>query len=99
MGVDPPVSEVRLEQEVEPVGFNKDLVQMAPEITRCTSAEEGGMEKPFEWEGHSLQAEEALQQRWHLEDRVQDGEKRICSLAPAHGLRQIASPSLCSSFP
>ena len=97
MGVDPPVRKVHLEQEVEPVGFNED--QMASEITRCTSAEESGAEEPFAWEGHGLLAEEVLQQRWHLEDRAQDGERRICSLAPARGLRQITSPSLCSSFP
>lgn len=58
MGIDPPVSKVHLEQEVEPVGFNK--AQVASEITGCTSAEEGGMEEPFEQEGHSLQAEEVL---------------------------------------
>lgn len=59
-----------LEKEVEPAGFSK-----ASEVTRCTSAEEGGMEEPLEWEGHGLQAEEALQQRWHLEDRAQDGSR------------------------
>lgn len=48
MGVAPPVSQVRLEQEVKPVGFHKDLVQMAPEITSCAPAEEGGTEKPIE---------------------------------------------------
>lgn len=45
-----------LEEEVKPVGFNKD--QMASEITRCSSAEEGDAEEPFEWEG--LKAEEVL---------------------------------------
>lgn len=57
------------------------------------------LEKPFEREGHGLQAEEVLQERWHLEDRAQDGEQGIRSLAPARGPRQIISPSLCSSFP
>lgn len=37
------------EEEVKPVGFNKD--QMAAEITRCFSAEEDEAEEPFEWEG------------------------------------------------
>lgn len=41
---------------MEPVGFSK-----ASEVTRCTSAEEGGVEEPLECEGHSLQAEEVLQ--------------------------------------
>lgn len=50
LGVAPPVSQVRAEQEVKPVGFHKDLVQMAPEATRCAPAEEGGTEKPFERE-------------------------------------------------
>lgn len=38
-----------LEEEVKPVGFNKD--QMAAEITRCSSAEEDEAEEPFKWEG------------------------------------------------
>lgn len=59
MGVGPPVRKVHLGQEVEPPGFNKN--QMASEITVCASAEEGGMEGLFEWEGHGLQAEEVLQ--------------------------------------
>lgn len=37
------------EEEVKPVGFNKD--QMASEITRCSSAEGGNAEEPFEGEG------------------------------------------------
>lgn len=89
MGVDPPVSKVLLKQEVEPAGFKKD--QTASEITRCASAERS-TEEPFEWKGHGLPAEEFRQQRWRLEDRAQDGQRRICSLAPARGLRQIASP-------
>lgn len=43
---------------MEPEGFSK-----ASEVTRCTSAEEGSMEEPLEWEGHGLHAEEVL----HLE--------------------------------
>lgn len=53
---EPWVRKEHLEEEVKPVGFNKD--QMASEITRCSSAEEGDAEEPFEWEG--LKAEEVL---------------------------------------
>lgn len=56
LGCGSSVRKEHLEEEVKSVGFNED--QMASEITRCSSAEEGEAEEPFEWEG--LKAEEVL---------------------------------------
>lgn len=44
--------------EAELVGFNKDRVQVAPEITRGTAPEEGGEGRQLAGDGHSTRAEE-----------------------------------------
>lgn len=57
-GVDPPGNKVHVEQEAGPVGFNKDRVQVAPEISRGTAPEEGGEGRQLAGDGHSARAEE-----------------------------------------